>query len=92
MNAKIIIAAAAMVALAGCAGSGLSSAEKVSPNGSDFQNALSGGYLRLARAEQAEADYADADYFAERAITSANATTVNPPEASSRNLPRKSVV
>jgi outer membrane protein OmpA-like peptidoglycan-associated protein len=88
MNAKIILAAAAMVALAGCAGTGLGSAEKVSPQGSEFQNALSGGYLRLARAEQAEADYADADYFAARAIASAQGSAVPLPEANARNIPQ----
>ncbi len=89
MNAKIILAAAAMVALAGCAGSGLSEAEKVEPKGSEFDNALSAGYLRLARAEQAEFDYSDADYFAERAVTAANGTAVVPPEASARDLPQE---
>ena len=49
-----------MVALAGCAGGGLSQAEKVSTQGTAFNKALSAGYLRLARAEQAEFDYADA--------------------------------
>ena len=66
MNAKIILAAGAMVALAGCVGGGLGKAEKVPANGTDFDNALSAGYLRLARDEQAEADYVDADYFAAR--------------------------
>lgn len=87
MNGKIILVAAAMVALAGCAGSGLGQAEKVTPQGTDFSKALSAGYLRLARDEQAEADYADADYFAERAIASANAEPVYPPEVNSRKLP-----
>jgi len=87
MNIKIILAAAAMVALAGCAGSGLGQAEKVTAQGTEFSKALSAGYLRLARDEQAEADYADADYFAARAITSANAEPVYPPEVNSRNLP-----
>ena len=89
MNVKIILAAGAMVALAGCVGGGLSKAEKVPPQGTDFDNALSTGYLRLARAEQAEADYADADYFAARAITTANALIVLPPEANSRKLPQQ---
>ena len=89
MNAKIILAAAAMVALAGCAGAGLNKAEKVAPQGTDFDNALSVGYLRLARAEQAETDYKDADYFAARAITTANALIVLPPEANSRDLPQQ---
>ena len=92
MNAKIILAAGAMVALAGCAGGGLSKAEKVPANGTDFDNALSVGYLRLARDEQKEADYTDADYFAERAITSANALIVLPPEANARNLPQSDAI
>ena len=57
-------------------------------NGTDFDNALSAGYLRLARDEQAEADYVDADYFAARAITTANALIVLPPEVNSRDLPQ----
>lgn len=89
MNGKIILAVAAMVALAGCAGLRLADAEKVSPQGTDFDNALSAGYLRLARAEQAETDYVDADYFAERAITTANGLIVLPPEANSRDIPQE---
>lgn len=88
MNAKIILAAGAMVALAGCAGSGLGKAEKVAAQGTDFDNALSAGYMRLARAEQAEADYADADYFAARAVTTAKGLIVLPPEVNSRKLPQ----
>jgi OOP family OmpA-OmpF porin len=89
MNIKIILAAGAMVALAGCAGNGLSQAEKVTAQGTEFSKALSTGYLRLARAEQTEFDYADADYFAARAITSANADSVPLPEVSARNLPQE---
>ena len=89
MDMKIILAASAMVALAGCVGSGVGQAEKVSPNGTDFDNALSGGYLRLAQAEQKEFDYTDADYFAARAISSATATMVLPPEVGDRDLPQE---
>jgi len=87
MNFKILLAAVAMAALAGCAGNGLYKAEKVTPQGTDFDNELARGYLRLARSEQAEADYKDADYFAERAITASNALIVLPPEANARNIP-----
>jgi outer membrane protein OmpA-like peptidoglycan-associated protein len=87
MDMKIILAATAMVALAGCVGGELSKAQKVSPDGTDFDNALSSGYLRLAQAEQKEHDYRDADYFATRAITSANALIVLPPEVGDRDLP-----
>lgn len=89
MDMKIILAASAMVALAGCVGSGVGQAEKVSPNGTDFDNALSGGYLRLAQAEQKEFDYTDADYFAARAISSATAVMVLPPEVGDRDLPQE---
>ncbi len=88
MDMKIILAAGAMVALAGCVGGELSKAEKVNAQGSDFNNALSGGYLRLARAEQKENDYKDADYFAARAISSANGDAVPLPEVTDRNLPQ----
>ncbi len=92
MNMKVILAAAAMVALAGCAGGELRKAEMVTPQGTDFDNALSAGYLKLARAEQAETDYTDADYFAERAITTANALIVLPPDVSSRELPQEDAI
>jgi|TARA_B100000315_G_C14164754_1_gene401718 hypothetical protein len=58
INPKIILAATAMVALAGCAGGRLGKAEKVAAQGTDFDKSLSTGYLRLGRTEQAEADYA----------------------------------
>jgi hypothetical protein len=77
-----------MMALAGCAGGRLGKAEKVTAQDTDFDNTLSSGYLRLARTEQAEADYANADYFAKRAVTAANALIVLPPEANSRKLPQ----
>ncbi len=89
MNAKIILAAASMLALAGCVGGALAEAGKVEAAGSEFDTALSAGYLRLARSEQAEADYADADYFADRAIMSAQGTAVPLPEANARNLPQE---
>lgn len=87
MSIKVLLAATAMVALAGCAGTTIKSAEMASPQGSAFDKALSTGYLRLARAELAEYDYRDSDYFAERAITSANGSAVLPPEATTRDLP-----
>jgi outer membrane protein OmpA-like peptidoglycan-associated protein len=87
MNAKIILAAAAMLALAGCAGADLKKAETMTPEGTEFDNALSAGYLRLAKAEYAEADYTDADYFAKRSITTGSALIVLPPEVTTRKLP-----
>lgn len=88
MNVKFILAAVAMVALAGCAGTKLSQAEKVTPQGTAFDNELARGYLAQAKDEQSEGDYKGADYFAERAMTAANGQIVLPPEVKDRNLPQ----
>jgi OOP family OmpA-OmpF porin len=88
MSKKALVAAAAMVALTACAGQELGNAQKATPNSTDFNNALSAGYLRLAQGEQAENDYADADYFAGKAIAAATSGDPVPlPEATSRKLP-----
>ena len=89
MSMKIILATTAMVALAGCVGGGLQKAEMANPGGSDFDNALSGGYLRLARAEQKENDYKDADFFSMRAISSAEGQSAPPSEVTDRELPQE---
>ena len=54
--------------LAACSGMQLGKAEKVEPQGTLYQVSLYNGYLAQARTEFAEADYADADRFADRAI------------------------
>lgn len=88
MNTKVILAAAAMVALAACSGTQLNNAQNTTANSTDFGNALSGNYLRLAQAEYAEADYADSDYFALQSIAAGTAgTVVEPPAPTTRDLP-----
>lgn len=88
MNTKVILAAAAMVALAACTGTQLNNAQSMKANSTDFGNALSANYLRLAQAEYAEADYADSDYFALQSIAAGTAgTVVEPPEPNTRDLP-----
>ena len=89
MTKKALLAAAAMVALTACAGQELGKAQMTAPDSTEFDNALASGYLRLARAEQGEGDYADADYFALQSMAAASPTKVVPlPEVATRNLPQ----
>lgn len=89
MTTKALLAAAAMLALTACAGQQLDKAASTPANSTEFDNALAAGYLRLARAEYAEGDYADADYFAMQSLAAGDPQKVVPvPEASSRKLPQ----
>jgi outer membrane protein OmpA-like peptidoglycan-associated protein len=89
MNKKAFLAAAAILALAACSGQDLGTARNTAANSSDYGNALSAGYLRLAQAEYSETDYGDSDYFAQRSIEAGTAgSNVTPPPATSRNLPQ----
>ncbi|MRG71999.1 OmpA family protein [Alphaproteobacteria bacterium HT1-32] len=86
-----VAAGAALLLLAGCSGLQVQNAEKVSPKGTAFQQALYSGYLRLAQAEYAESDYDDSDAFANRAIAAGNGSNVAPEEIAARDLPADSV-
>ncbi len=89
MNKKAFWAAAAILALAACSGQDLGTARNTAANSSDYGNALSAGYLRLAQAEYSESDFDDSDYFAQRSIEAGTAgSNVTPPPATSRNLPQ----
>lgn len=89
MTTKALLAAAAMLALTACAGQQLDKAASTPANSTEFDNALSAGYLRLARDEYAEGDYADADYFAMQSLAAGDPQKVVPvPEATSRKLPQ----
>ncbi len=82
----IIVSAFVAAALAGC-GTELQKAEKVSPQGSEFDVSLHGGYLQLSKSEYGEGDYRDSDYFATRSISSGSGTAVSPQEIAERRLP-----
>lgn len=89
MTKKALLAAAAMVALTACTGQQLGKAQMTAPDSTEFDNALAVGYLRLAKAEQAEGDYSDADYFSLQSMAAASPTkVVTVPEANARNLPQ----
>ena len=64
---KFAIVGAASLVLAACGGK-LEQAEKLSPGGTEFQQALYTGYVDLAKAEYNEGDYIDSDRFAEKAM------------------------
>ena len=89
ISKKAFLAVAAILALAACSGQDLGTARNTAANSSDYGNALSAGYLRLAQAEYSETDYGDSDYFAQRSIEAGTAgSNVTPPPATSRNLPQ----
>lgn len=84
---RMILAAAGLALLSGCAGFGLQEAESVPQQGGTFDRALSVGYLELSRAEFDEADYWDSDRFAERSTATARGEDVQPEAISARDLP-----
>ena len=89
-NMRHIQLLASMVALAvlsGCAGMELQRAQEISPQGSAFNINLYEGYMNLAVLEYAEADYADSDAFAGRAIGADSGQLVNPEQIGQRDLP-----
>lgn len=86
-GAKPLMAAAAMMSLAACAGFQLDNARGLTPEGDAFSKALYQEYLALAEMEFAEGDYQDSDVFASRAIASAEGTPPGPEALEDRNLP-----
>ncbi|MDF1792296.1 MAG: OmpA family protein [Thalassobaculaceae bacterium] len=86
-GAKPLIAAAAMMSLAACAGFQLDSARGLTPKGDAFSKALYQEYLALSEMEFAEGDYVDSDVFAARAIASAEGTPPGPEALDARVIP-----
>lgn len=78
--------AAGAVLLAAC-GTQLDTAQRVTPAGSAFDNALYSEYIDLARFEFAEADYRSSDYYALRAMAAAGGERVDPTAMDERRLP-----
>ena len=93
MNKKALLAAAAMLALTACAGQQVGNAAKTPANSTEFDNALSAGYLRLAQAEYSEGDYADSDYFAIQSMTAGDPQkVVAVPDPTTRKLPQSDAI
>lgn len=92
MKLKGLVALVAMIALSACAGQELNRASSTAPAGTAFDNALSAGYLQLAKDEYAEGDYGDSDYFAQRSLDAGTGLKViMPPEPTARTLPESSM-
>ncbi len=85
--AKLLLPFAAALVLSGCAGMELEKAQNLTPKGSAFNMSLYKGYLDLAASEYAEADYADSDVFAGRAIGAGSGQLVKPEQIDRRALP-----
>ena len=73
--------------LAACSGMQLGKAEKIEPIGTLYQVSLYKGYLEQARIEFAEADYADSDRFADRAMFVGAGNNIGPEGLNSRDIP-----
>lgn len=88
-NPKLKISAATFgaVLLSGCAGMELDKARDVEPGGNDFSMSLYKEYMWYSELEFSEADYADSDTFAMRAMAAAAGNPPAPEELSARNLP-----
>ena len=83
---KFAIVGAASLILAACGGK-LEQAEKLSPGGTAFQQALYTGYVDLAKAEYNEGDYIDSDRFAEKAMAATRGEQVDPYHPEEWRLP-----
>lgn len=84
---RMVLAAAGLALLSGCAGFGLQEAKTVPPQGDTFDRALRAGYLDQSQLEFDEGDYIDSDYFAERSMAAARGEAVQPQEIAARDLP-----
>ena len=91
MGMRTVLLTGCVLAVAGCAGQKLERVERVEPTGSQFDRDLYAGYVDLAKAEYAEADYIDSDAFAERALTAATGTSVEPEPIEARRIPDANV-
>lgn len=77
----------AIGALSGCASSLVEKAEGMNPGGNKFLSSLHAEYIALAKAENDEWDFADADHFAGKAMTVGGGKAVGPDSMKSRSLP-----
>ncbi|MFC4272425.1 OmpA family protein [Sneathiella chungangensis] len=84
---KFAMIGAASLVLAACGGK-LEQAERLSPSGTEFQQALYAGYIELAKSEYQEGDYIDSDRFAEKAMAATRGEQVDPYHPEEWKLPK----
>ena len=86
-----VVAGVAVVALTACSGFKYQSVAKDPPASGAFNQALQKGYLGLSKAEFAEGDYIDSDFFADRARAAGKGQPIAPTEIGARKLPADKV-
>ena len=91
MTIKSVFAVAALLLLTACSGMQLQKAEGVAAGGNAFDKALHAKYMVLSRAEYKEGDYADSDFFADRAIATAAGNPPAPQDVSERRMPSNEI-
>ena len=84
---RIAIAAASILAVAGCAGFDYKEARSQQPKGSAFDQALYKGYLAQSKSEYDQANYTSSDKWALNAISAARGQTPKPTQVSDWRLP-----
>lgn len=92
IKARKFLAVALLVPMLGaCASYDLSTVDMMEQQGSEFDQALHGEYMKLAHAEAAEQDWEDAWFFANKAKSSANGSSEQPQLVSDREIPADAV-
>ena len=74
--------------LAACAGPDTAMLAKMPNKGTAFDKGLQARYIDLAKAEAAEYDFGDADYFGKKAMMTANSQNVLPDRLYQRSFRR----
>jgi len=82
---------AGLVLLGACTTYDLDGVKMMETQGSAFNKALHGEYVRLAGMERDETDWSDAGFFNEKARSAGMGTKVGPQEMSGRSLPEDKV-
>lgn len=83
---KVMAAAVALVAVAGCSNRYLDDAKSAQPRGDAFEAALAGHYLDLAKSERKQGDVDAATTFARRSTASAEGQLVLPDDFTNRKI------
>jgi OOP family OmpA-OmpF porin len=89
MNRLVRMAAVglSLLVLAGCAGTRLADARKMTPSGDPFQTALAKGYLERSKLAYSGGDYVSSDLWAEKAMAAAEGNPPPPSAVSEWDLP-----
>jgi OOP family OmpA-OmpF porin len=87
MMFRFIAVSLAIGALSACSSGLTNKAESMKPGDNKFLSSLHAEYIALAKAENDEKDFLDADHFASKAIKVSGGAAVGPDGVKSRKLP-----